>query len=54
MTFIDSSGLSVLVAADRHARTNGHEFAITDGSPAVRRLLEVAGLSRQFAHERIR
>jgi anti-anti-sigma factor len=54
ITFIDSMGLSLLLEADRAARRTGRSFAIVDGSPAVRRLLEVVGLAGHFAGAEVR
>jgi anti-anti-sigma factor len=48
LTFIDSQGLSLLVRLDLDAKEDGWRFAILDGSPAVRRLLEVARLTTYF------
>src|SRR4051794_37749088 len=53
LTFIDSSGLSVLLEADRIAHEDGTAFAIVDGSPAVARLLELVGLSDHFARTQV-
>jgi anti-anti-sigma factor len=46
VTFIDSSIMSALLTATRHAREVGASFAIVldDGSSAVRRVLEVSGI----------
>lgn len=54
LTFIDSTGLSLLLQAERAARREGSSFAIVDGSPAVARLLEVVGLEDHFARARVR
>jgi anti-anti-sigma factor len=54
LTFIDSSGLSVLLAVDRDARLAGATFAIIDGSPVVARLLEIAGLTEHFSRAAVR
>jgi anti-sigma B factor antagonist len=54
LTFIDSTGLWLLLAAEREAQRVGGEFAIVDGSPAVARLLEIVGLSDHFSRTRIR
>jgi len=48
VSFIDSTGLSLLLTVDRDAREHGREFAIVDGAPAVSRLLELVGLSGHF------
>jgi anti-sigma B factor antagonist len=45
LTFVDSSGLRVILAAHERARETGQRaFALTAGSPQVKRLLEIAGL----------
>jgi anti-anti-sigma factor len=54
VAFVDSSIMSALLAASRHAREADASFAIVldEGSSAVRRLLEVSGivlLLRQYA-----
>lgn len=49
ITFLDSSGLRVMLAERAAAQRPGHSFAIIDGSPPVARALEVSGLSRYFA-----
>ena len=54
LTFIDSTGLSLLLEADRAARRTGRSFAIVDGSPAVARLLELVGLTAHFARAQVR
>jgi len=48
LTFIDSTGLSLLLRADRAARRDGASFAVMDGSPAFARLLEIIGLEGHF------
>jgi anti-sigma B factor antagonist len=45
VTFMDSSGLRVLLAAHHRAQEQGWDFALVRGSEAVERLLEVAGLA---------
>jgi anti-anti-sigma factor len=54
LTFIDSTGLSLLLHADHAARRPGAQFAIIDGSPPVARLLEIVGLSDHFTRVRMR
>lgn len=45
LQFIDSSGLSLLVAEQQRAREDGFRFAIAvGGAPAVQRLFELTGL----------
>jgi anti-anti-sigma factor len=47
VSFIDSSGLSVVVGAHQRARSEGFRFAIAvGGAPEVRRLFELAALDR--------
>jgi stage II sporulation protein AA (anti-sigma F factor antagonist) len=49
--FIDSSGLSVLLAAHHDAQLAGRRLALRPAlSPAVRRLFEVAGVHDMFAY----
>jgi anti-sigma B factor antagonist len=44
LTFVDSSGMRVLVEAYRAAAQHGVEFAVLPGPPAVQRAFEMAGL----------
>ena len=44
VTFIDSSGISTLLRANEYQRESGRTFAVSDASPAVRRVLEITGL----------
>ena len=53
LTFIDSSGLSLLLNTQRAARRAGATFAIVDGSPALARLLEIVGLENHFNRARL-
>ncbi|PWJ54941.1 anti-sigma B factor antagonist [Quadrisphaera granulorum] len=46
VTFIDSSGLGVLVGTHRRARTDGVTVRLAGGSEQVRRLLTITGLVR--------
>jgi anti-anti-sigma factor len=47
VTFIDSSGLGVIVGQQKRARENGKSFAVvTAGASAVERILELSGLVR--------
>jgi anti-anti-sigma factor len=54
LTFIDSTGLSLLLDAERSARRLDAAFAIVDGSPPVAKLLELVGLTNHFARARVR
>lgn len=44
LTFMDSTGLRLLVAADARARESGHRLAIVRGPGPVHRVLEITGL----------
>ena len=44
-TFLDSTGLHFAVDIDAWARTNGTEFAIVAGPPAVQRTFDVSRLT---------
>ena len=44
VTFIDSSGLSALVAAHKRFRSRGVQFAVQAPSPPVRKLFSISGL----------
>jgi anti-sigma B factor antagonist len=46
--FCDSTGMNVLLAAHRLAAERGGEFALAAPRPAVRKILEVTGLSAVF------
>jgi anti-sigma B factor antagonist len=48
VTFMDSSGLRLLLAAHRRAEESGRDFALVRGSEAVDRLLKVTGLSSRM------
>jgi anti-sigma B factor antagonist len=45
VTFMDSSGLRVLLTAHRRAEEAGRGFALVKGGEAVERLLDVTGIS---------
>ena len=53
LTFIDSQGLSLLVRSHLDAKATGWTFAIVDGAPAVRRLLEVARMTTYFEYAEV-
>lgn len=44
LTFMDSTGLRMLVAADARAREAGRRLAIVKGPEAVQRVIELTGL----------
>jgi anti-sigma B factor antagonist len=47
-TFIDSTGVSVLVSALRRIRANGGRVELVCTNPNVLRVFEIAGLERLF------
>lgn len=48
MTFIDSSGLGVLVGALRRAREAGGRLELVNLQPGTRRVFDVTGLTEAF------
>jgi anti-anti-sigma factor len=48
VTFMDSSGLRVLLTANRRAGEAGRGFALVRGGDTVNRLLDVTGLSERL------
>jgi anti-anti-sigma factor len=46
VTFMDSTGLTTLMDAQRQARSNGWSFAVRRPSAAVRRVFDLAGVGR--------
>lgn len=48
LQFIDSTGLQLLILADRTAQANGRSFALLRGTPMVQRVFDVCGLSGAF------
>lgn len=48
VSFMDSSGLGVLIGALRRLRERGGELAVVCGEGPVRRLLAITGLDRLF------
>ncbi len=41
LTFMDSSGVALILDEDRSARRNGRDFSLINGAPPIRRLLKV-------------
>jgi anti-sigma B factor antagonist len=50
LTFIDSSGLRLLLRLDAASRADGFAFSIAAGDGPVRRLLELTDLTDGFQH----
>lgn len=48
VTFIDSTGLRVVVAADNRLRDGDHRLVVVDPSPSVLRLLQLTSLDERF------
>jgi anti-sigma B factor antagonist len=48
LSFMDSTGVHALLAAERRSRTQGTRFLVIRGSVAVDRVLSVLGLDRLF------
>jgi anti-anti-sigma factor len=48
VTFIDSTGLSALMDARCESDRNGWEFSLQHPSPAVQRVIELAGLEQML------
>jgi anti-anti-sigma factor len=44
VTFLDSTGLRLMLEEQASSRADGWEFAVIDGSTAVQRLFDVTGL----------
>jgi anti-sigma B factor antagonist len=44
LTFLDSSGISLVVTICKRVRANGGTFSVTCSVPTIRRVLEIAGL----------
>ncbi|HWF73807.1 MAG TPA: STAS domain-containing protein [Solirubrobacteraceae bacterium] len=51
LEFMDSSGLAVMVRAQRSARDNGHGLALRPGPTQVQRLFELTGVVQHFTFE---
>lgn len=51
VTFMDSSGVRVIVNADNELRTSGSELVIHDPSPVVARLLQLTSLDDRLTIE---
>ncbi len=48
LTFMDSSGLNLLLSVHRRAQADGHRFRLIQGSVATRRLFELTGTADVF------
>jgi anti-sigma B factor antagonist len=52
LTFMDSTGLTVVVQANQSAKLNGHRLSFRNASPQVQRLLEITSLLGELTFER--
>jgi anti-anti-sigma factor len=48
LTFMDSSGLRVILSATTEARSHGGDVVLVEPSHSVTRLLEISGLTEHF------
>ena len=48
LTFMDSTGLRVILSARERWRSNGQELALTESSSQVQRLLAVSGVGERL------
>ena len=48
LTFIDSTGLRTILAADTRARERGGRLAVVTGSPSVQRVFEISRLDQRL------
>jgi len=53
LTFMDSTGLALILAADRDAERDGWTLEIIDGPAPIARLLELTGLDARFRRARV-
>lgn len=51
LTFIDSTGLSLLVSLDKKVRSSGHALTVADPTPMARRLFEITALDQVLTVE---
>jgi anti-sigma B factor antagonist len=51
VTFIDSTGISVILQAWQRASANGSRLVVDSASPVVARVIEVAGLTELLGAE---
>lgn len=49
VTFVDSTGIHALIAADLRSRRNGNRLRFTAGPEQLRRLLRLTGADRRLA-----
>lgn len=49
VSYIDSTGIGVLVGAAHHAEEHGKRFAIVNAQPGVMRVAELLGVDREIS-----
>jgi len=49
LSFVDSTGLSVLITGLKQVRQQGGDMALRSPTPSTRRVLEITGLTEVFA-----
>jgi anti-anti-sigma factor len=52
LSFVDSSGLRALLLARRAAVADGYELTVTEGPPAVERVLKMTGIDELLRSRR--
>jgi anti-anti-sigma factor len=48
LTFMDSTGLAILVKASRAAKESAHRFVVIKGGPQVERLFALTGMDEEL------
>jgi anti-sigma B factor antagonist len=48
LTFMDSTGIRLILAEDGFARSNSRDFSLIDGGPAIRHVMDVCALDRHM------
>lgn len=48
LSFMDSSGIHVVIRAEEQCRGDGIRFCLVGGRPSIRRLLDLCGLDQRF------
>jgi anti-sigma B factor antagonist len=51
LSFMDSTGLALMLRAQQTAHDNGHQLCLRSGSPQVQRLFELTGALDRFTFE---
>jgi anti-sigma B factor antagonist len=51
LTFMDSTGLALLIRAEQAAQNNGHQLRLRRGSKQVQRLFELTGVVDRFTFD---